>query len=117
VKADQGRLLRRFDEMKLRGLDPAVDDARADAGQRGEAEKILAQLLAETKQPDKHVSSYNIAKIYAGLGQLEQAFVWLDKAYAARDSNLSNVKVDPQFDSLRADTRIAELLRRMGLTP
>jgi serine/threonine-protein kinase len=86
----------------------------ASAGQRGEAEKILAQLLEESKR--KHVSPVSIAIIYAGLGQPDQTFAWLEKAYTERDSSLTNLKVDPRNDSLRSDSRFADLLRRIGLS-
>ena len=54
--------------------------ARAD--QRGEAQKILARLLVLAKQQD--VSGAWIATLYAGLGDQEQAFAWLEKAYEVR---------------------------------
>jgi hypothetical protein len=65
----------------------------------------------------KYVSPYNIARIHTGLGEQDQAFAWLEKAYAERDSNLTNIKVQPDFDSLHSDPRFADLLRRIGLTP
>jgi hypothetical protein len=59
-----------------------------------------------------------IAIIYTGLGENEQAFVWLEKAYKQRDGWLaSRLKVDPRLDSLRSDPRLADLIRRVGLTP
>ena len=85
----------------------------AVAGQRGEAEKLVAELLEERKH--KYISPFNIARIYAGLGEKDQAFAWLEKAYDERDSSLTNIKIDPQFDRLHADAHFADLLRRMGL--
>ena len=106
---------------ELKGLDLRGNWGRihALAGQRDEAQKLLAQLLAETQLPDKHVSPYNIAVIYASLGEKEQAFAWLEKAMAERDGNLTDpgLKVDRVFDNLRSDARFISLLRRMGLTP
>jgi len=87
----------------------------AVSGQRGEAQMLLAQLQEEAKH--KYVSPYNIARIHTGLGEQDQAFAWLEKAYAERDSNLTNIKVQPDFDSLHSDPRFADLLRRIGLTP
>jgi Flp pilus assembly protein TadD len=86
----------------------------AISGRRDEARKLLAQLQQEIKQ--KSVSPYNIARIYEGLDEKDQAFVWLEKAYAERDSNMMYLKVDPEFDRLRSDPRLADLLRRIGLT-
>jgi len=48
------------------------------------------------------------------LGDKNQAFEWLDKAYQTR-SNLGFLKVDPIFDPIRSDPRYADLLHRMGL--
>ena len=85
----------------------------AVSGRRGEAQKLLAQLLDEARS--KPVSAYNIARIYTGLGDKEQAFSWLDKAIAERDSNLTmpGLKPDVQLDTLRSDARFQELLHRM----
>jgi len=86
------------------------------SGRRGEAQKLLAQLLDEAKS--KPVSAYNIARIYSGLGEKEQAFSWLERAIAERDSNLTmpGLKPDVQLDTLRSDPRFQELLRRMHLS-
>jgi tetratricopeptide (TPR) repeat protein len=59
----------------------------AVSGHRGEAQKVLGQLLDEARS--KPVSAYNIAKIYTGLGEKEQAFSWLERAIDERDSNLT----------------------------
>ena len=88
----------------------------AISGRRGEAQKLLGQLLDEAKS--KPVSAYNIARIYTGLGEKEQAFSWLERAIAEHDSNLTmpGLKPDVQLDTLRADPRFQELLRRMRLS-
>jgi hypothetical protein len=51
----------------------------------------------------------------ARLGDKDQAFEWLEKAYEARDEFIRLVRVDPTFDNLHSDPRYADLLRRMGL--
>ena len=55
--------------------------------------------------------------IYAGLGNKDQAFKWLEKAYEERDVWLMNLKVDPVFARLRSDKRFPDLLARAGLRP
>lgn len=50
-----------------------------------------------------------------GMGDKEQAFVWLERAYAQRANMLVTLKVDPLYDPLRADPRFQDLLRRVGL--
>ena len=73
-------------------------------------------MLDEAKS--KPVSAYNIARIYTGLGEKGQAFSWLERAIAERDSNLTmpGLKPDVQLDTLRSDPRFQELLRRMRLS-
>jgi hypothetical protein len=56
-----------------------------------------------------------IALIYAALGDKDEAFEWLERAYAVRDEDLCLLKVDPRLDSLRADARFKSLLERVGL--
>jgi len=57
----------------------------------------------------------NICSIY-GLGQLDEAFSWLDQAFTNRDGWLVGLSVEPGFDPLRDDPRYQQLLRRMGLS-
>lgn len=81
---------------------------------RREAAKILDELKDLSKRT--YVSPDWIAIIYAGLGERDQAFVWLEKAYENHELPV-DLKVDPKWDRLRSDTRFAELLRRVGLAP
>ncbi len=90
----------------------ALGHAYALAGQRAEAQQVLAEL--QTLAQRKYVSPYDVATIYAALGDKEQAFAWLEKAYADRCGWLAWwLKVDPKFDSLRADERFTALLGRV----
>jgi hypothetical protein len=52
-----------------------------------------------------NVSAWHVALIHVGLQDKEQAFAWLEKAYAEQDSNIVNIKVTPEFDTLRSDPR------------
>jgi hypothetical protein len=58
-----------------------------------------------------------IAVIYAGLGDKEQAFAWLNRACDERDNWLNYLKVEPRLDPLRSDARSTKLLQRVGLSP
>jgi adenylate cyclase len=89
--------------------------AYAVSGNREEARKIISGLekLAKTK----YVSSFQIAAIYAGLGEKDQAFAYLEKAYEERADGLVNLKAEQRFDSLRSDPRFQDLARRIGLIP
>ena len=54
------------------------------------------------------------AQAYARLGDNENAFLWLNKAYEAREIQLMNLKVDPTYAALRSDPRFADLVKRIG---
>ena len=83
------------------------------AGHRAEAKKILNELLELKRR--RYVTPPALANVYIGLGDKDQAFFWLEKAYQDRSNYLAYLKVFPGCDSLRSDPRIDDLLRRMGL--
>jgi len=89
--------------------------AYARAGKSAEARKLLYELKELSKR--RYVSWCDFAAIYAGLGDKDQAFACLERAYAQRDARLVELKVDARLDPLRADLRFADLLRRVGLPP
>jgi eukaryotic-like serine/threonine-protein kinase len=62
-----------------------------------------------------YVSPYNIAQIYAQLGDKNQAVTWLDQAFNQRDSKLTYVKVEPAFDQIRSDPRFQQLVQRLSM--
>jgi DNA-binding winged helix-turn-helix (wHTH) protein/TolB-like protein len=64
-----------------------------------------------------HWTPYKVATFHAVLGEKDKAFAELNKSYQEHETILGLVKVDPRFDSLRADPRFAEVLRRIGLAP
>lgn len=87
----------------------------AQAGARAEAERLLARLLAEAARPSPRVAPQDLSYVYAALGDRDEAFAWLDKAFEHRSSRILWLKVDPRVDSLRSDPRFAALIRRLGL--
>jgi hypothetical protein len=87
--------------------------AYAASNRRSDAQRIVQQLSALSKE--RYVPSYPIAAIYAALGQKDEAFTWLERAYEARDSWMDYLKIDPRLDPLHSDPRFANLLRRMNL--
>jgi TolB-like protein/Tfp pilus assembly protein PilF len=89
--------------------------ACAMSGKRAAAIGILNELVQ--LQMQRYVPAFNLAIIYLGLGNKDQAFEWLERAYKERSSWLVSLKVEPMFDSLRADPRFQDLLRRVGLAP
>ena len=60
----------------------------------------------------RFVPPFAFALVYAGLGNRDAAFQWLEKAYEARDLGMVFLPVDPKWDSIRSDKRFQDLLRR-----
>ncbi len=85
----------------------------AISGKRDEARKVLDEMVELSKR--RYVSAYAIAMVYAGLGEKEQAFASLEKAYGERAGRLQYLRADREWDSLRSDSRFADLLRRIRL--
>ena len=85
----------------------------ATSGERAKAENVIATLTEMSKT--RYVPSFDIALIYAGLGELDNAFVWLEKSYQERSSWMAYLNVEPRLDPLRPDPRFADLLQRVGL--
>ena len=83
------------------------------AGRRDEALEVLERLKHRFEK--EHPRPYLIAKVYSGMDEKDQAFVWLERAFAERDTSLALVKTDESFATLREDPRFDELLRRMNL--
>jgi serine/threonine-protein kinase len=87
--------------------------AYAAAGESAEALETLLELEEQSKL--SYVPSYHLAIVHAGLGQKDQAFEWLERAFESHAVDLFTLKVEPMFDSLRSDQRFHDLLRRVGL--
>jgi DNA-binding winged helix-turn-helix (wHTH) protein/TolB-like protein/Flp pilus assembly protein TadD len=82
-------------------------------GKRAEAHEVLAELIKKSEQ--SYVSAYDIVVIYAGLGDRDQAFGWLDKAVEQHSFWLTWLKLDPRLDPLRSDSRFQDVLQRVRL--
>jgi eukaryotic-like serine/threonine-protein kinase len=85
-----------------------VMDRRAEA-------LVLAKEL-EARYDKREAIGFFIATVYAGLGDKDQAFAWLEKDFQQRSGQLPFITWWPNFDSLRSDPRYADLVRRMGLS-
>jgi DNA-binding winged helix-turn-helix (wHTH) protein/tetratricopeptide (TPR) repeat protein len=84
--------------------------AYAASGNRDEALKLAKEVSTLTAAPP-----YQIAAIYATVGETKLAFEWLERAYSARSFELVGLKVNPGVDKLRSDPRFDDLLKRVGL--
>ena len=90
----------------------ALAHAYAVAGKRSEAKKILNDMLSRSKT--SYVSPYMVATIYAGLGDKDQAFAFLEKAYQEKSTDISwAFKSDLRLDNLRSDPRFQSLVQRI----
>jgi hypothetical protein len=81
------------------------------------AQRVQGRLhfLLVAKLKRDRAPSIDIAVIYAGLGDSDAAFEWLDKAYEQRSELLAELKVDSRWSALRSDPRFHQLTSRMGL--
>ena len=92
-------------------LDSSLAYVYAVLGKKEEALKIAKDL--ETHRDQNPSAEANIALIYVGLGDQDQAMVWLNKSYEARFN--PSILLRPAFDPLRSDARFEDLLHRVGL--
>ena len=84
------------------------------SGQQAPAQRALEKLLKLNQQ--QQVDAAAILWAYIGMGNREQAFAYLEKAYAQHSNTLTTLKVEPRFDPLRSDPRFQDLLHRVGLS-
>jgi eukaryotic-like serine/threonine-protein kinase len=87
--------------------------ACAASGRREEAAALLRELIERSER--EYVGPMSMVRVSAGLGDRDQAFEWLERAYEERSSYLVILKVDAMFASLRSDPRYHDLLRRLRL--
>jgi TolB-like protein/Tfp pilus assembly protein PilF len=92
-----------------------LGNAYARAGQTDAARKSISQLEEQVRRDG--VGRYEIALVYAGLGEKREAFRWLEDSYRAHDVGLVYLKIDPCLDPLRSDPRFDDLMKRIGFTP
>jgi TolB-like protein/Tfp pilus assembly protein PilF len=89
--------------------------AYAVSGNKAEAQRMIDEMIKRSSQ-NIYVAPYNIAVIYAGLGDKDKAFEWLERAYSDRAYYLSvYLTTDARLDILHSDPRFVDLVRRIGL--
>jgi len=89
----------------------SLGHAYAVAGRQKEARAVLAEILPRAQSG--RTTSYQIAVVYAGLGERDEAFRWLEKAFEQRSTLLSYLRMDPRMEGLRGDPRYRTLITRM----
>jgi len=90
-----------------------IGNAYGEWGHQAEARQVLVRLNDMSR--GKYVTPYGIALVYAGMGDKNQAFGWLNKAFEGRNHWLVWLNRDPRWDRLRSDPRFADLKKRVGL--
>ena len=113
---DQAIAAFRRTETALRGWPvawAAIGHVQGVAGRHREARETLGEL--ERLGRERYVTPYGFALVHAGLEERDQALAWLERALADRAHWLVWLKLDPRFDPLRADSRFASVVRRVGL--
>jgi TolB-like protein/DNA-binding winged helix-turn-helix (wHTH) protein/Flp pilus assembly protein TadD len=86
----------------------------ARSGRTAEARDLLGTLEMASRQ--RYIPPYALALVYAGLGDADAVFEWLDRAFATRDVHLMFLTVDVKWDRYRNDPRFGDLLARCGFT-
>ncbi len=87
----------------------------AIAGRHAKALAIVKEL--EEKYAKHEAIGQNLARVYANLGDKDQAFTWLEKDFQARSGVLGRIRALTELEPLRSDPRFADLRRRTGLEP
>ncbi|MFI5312375.1 MAG: tetratricopeptide repeat protein, partial [Gemmatimonadales bacterium] len=97
----------------VRSYDAMIVRALAALGRRDEAEAILTRLDEQSRQ--QYVRAEYLAMGHAAMGDMDRAFLSLERAYQARSGGLIYLHVDPGYKPLRSDPRFQELVTRIGL--
>ncbi|MFY9530336.1 MAG: protein kinase [Candidatus Acidiferrales bacterium] len=111
--AEQGKMSKPPPPAEGSLISAGIGYVYAVSGRRDEAIKIVNQFKDSAKE--KYVDGYNIATIYSGLGDKDEAFHWLNRGIEQRSLGMVFLKCDPFFDRLHSDPRFPEVLRRIGL--
>jgi DNA-binding winged helix-turn-helix (wHTH) protein/TolB-like protein/Tfp pilus assembly protein PilF len=87
--------------------------AHALAGRRAEALAEAERLIALARE--RYVPAYDIATIYASLGETEPTFLWLERAFDDKSTLIAWLPWDAVFDGIRADPRYSAMEARLGV--
>jgi tetratricopeptide (TPR) repeat protein len=114
-------MARRYDKaIPLLERSLEVDPGPIPEGRAGRTTDALATLqrlerLRAAGATSRRILSLDLARVHAALGQRDRAFRRLEEAYKEHDLDLVFLRVDPQWDSLRADPRFVDLVRDVGI--
>jgi len=108
-----GGLADLLDEMPTPAFLTTLAQVHALAGDRRRAEEVLRSLLWGAERSGRYVPPYRVALVYSALEEKDEAFRWLDAAFADRAVELCLLKIDPRLDPLRGDPRFQALVERV----
>ena len=123
--AQQGQWVRMIEALRkcpslIDGGVQGMSQVRIDYARMGFREAIRKWMKVSKErraQQQGYTSPMEVARFYVLLGEKEDAFKWLDIAWNEHNADLAFLKVNPNFDPLRSDTRFTALLQRMNLAP
>jgi tetratricopeptide (TPR) repeat protein len=104
----------RYDEALAEAQKQRAGHVYARLGRRSEADALIKEL--EKRYSDKSADGRDLAVVYAGLDDKDQAFAWLDKAFAEHSVFLAFLKLEPLLEPLQSDPRWKDLERRVGIS-
>ena len=82
-------------------------------GHQAESDALLVELIDK----DEYGGAYNIAYVLAFRGEADRAFAWLDKAVRRKDTGLTLITIQPEFDNIHEDPRWLPFLESIGMSP
>ncbi len=94
-------------------MQAALGRTFALSGNKGDALRVLAELQKLSEK--RYVSPFELASLHFALGQTDEGFQWLTKAFQDRCFDLICLRVDPRWESLRGNSRFNKLLEQLGL--
>jgi serine/threonine-protein kinase len=94
-------------------MQAALGRTFALSGKRDEALRILQELQRMAEK--RYVSPFELASLHFALGQTDEGFEWLAKAFQDRCFELISLRVDPRWLSMKSNPRFHQLFSRLGL--
>jgi TolB-like protein/cytochrome c-type biogenesis protein CcmH/NrfG len=111
----QARILAGEDPHGVLKLEDSLRNAFTTRGPRGYWEKLLELSQRADNPPEAYTTHDGLAIIYVRLGDKERALQALEQAYRERQLHMTEIGIEPAFDSLRGEARFQSLLRRVGV--
>ena len=113
----KARLLSGDDPREALRQEDALRKALAARGPRGYWERVLDASRTSANVPEAYATSYGVAVLYARLGENNKALGSLERAYAERQLAMTEIAVEPAFDTLRSEARFQRLMHLVGVAP